>query len=129
LALPLLGFLVVRILLSRRDGVSGTVAFAAFVAPVAVAYAWIAPIVRETATHSPNAAVVRRTIARYADELTVHSIHRYALRPEVFARGGALAVAALVAIPLAVFASRRRWAALVIGGSLVVLGVELLPWI
>src|SRR6266487_404581 len=30
---------------------------------------------------------------------------------------------------LAVFAARRRWAAFVLGGSLAVLAVELLPWI
>jgi hypothetical protein len=51
------------------------------------------------------------------------------LRPEVFARGGAIAVAALAAVPLAVFAARRRWAAFVLGGSLVVLAVELIPWL
>jgi hypothetical protein len=129
LALPLLGFVVARILLARRDVVSAPLALASFGAPAAVAYAWIAPIVRETATHSPSPATTRHALARYADELTIHSIHRYALRPEVFARGGAVAVAALVTVPLAALAARRRWAALVIGGSLVVFAVELLPWI
>jgi hypothetical protein len=128
-ALPLLGFVVVRLLWTRHDLVSAPVAFAAFVAPAAVAYAWIAPIVGETATHSPTTQTARRTIARYADELTVHSVHTYALRPEVFARGGALAVAALVAVPLGVFAARRHWAALVVGGSLVVFAIELVPWV
>src|SRR5207247_3954470 len=62
-------------------------------------------------------------------ELGVDSLHSYAVRPEVFARGGAVAIAALVLVPLAVFAARRRWAAFVLGGSLAVLGVELVPWI
>jgi hypothetical protein len=56
-------------------------------------------------------------------------VHTYSLRPEVFARGGAIAVAALACIPLAAFAARRRWAAFVLGGSLVILGVELVPWL
>lgn len=129
LALPLLGFLLVRLVWARRDLVSAPLAFVAFVAPAAVAYAWIAPVVRETFTHAPSAGIAHRTLRRYADELTVHSLHRYALRPEVFARGGAVAVAALVAIPLAALASRRRWAALVVGGSLVVFAIELVPWI
>ena len=45
----------------------------------------------------------------------------YSLAPEVFGRSGAVAVAALVAIPLAAFASRSRWAAYVVGGSLPIL--------
>jgi hypothetical protein len=129
LMLPLLGFVAARLVLARRDVLSAPLAFGVFVAPAALAYAWIAPIVRETATHSPSTAVTTRLIARYADELTVHSVHRYALRPEMFARGGAIAVAALVCVPLAGLAARRRWAALVVGGALVVLAVELVPWV
>ena len=129
LALPLAGFVAARVLLARRDLGSGALAMAAFVAPAGAALAWIAPVVAESASYSPTAGETRRSLAHYADELTVHSIHRYALRPEVLARGGAIATAALVAVPLAVFAARRRWAAFVLGGSLVVLAVVLLPWI
>jgi hypothetical protein len=129
LMVPLLGFVAARLVLARRDMLSAPVALGIFVAPAAVAYAWIAPIVSETATHAPSTAVTARLIARYSDELRVHSVHRYALRPEMFARSGAIAVAALVCVPLAGLAARRRWAALVIGGSIVVLAVELVPWI
>jgi len=59
----------------------------------------------------------------------VGSLHHYALRPEVVSRGGAIAVAALVCVPLAAFAARQRWAALVLGGTLAVLGIELIPWV
>jgi hypothetical protein len=51
------------------------------------------------------------------------------LRPEVVSRGGAIAVAGLVLVPLAAFAARQRWAAFVLGGTLSVLGIELLPWV
>jgi hypothetical protein len=108
---------------------SGVIAFAAFLLLAGAALAWIARIVGETASHSPGAEELRRSLARYADEVHASSLHSYALRPEVFARGGAIAVAALVCVPLAVFAARRRWAAFVLGGSLIVLAVELVPWL
>src|SRR4029079_545653 len=44
-------------------------------------------------------------------------------------RTGAVAVAALLAVPLAGLATRRRWAAFVVGGSLAVFAVCLVPWI
>jgi hypothetical protein len=129
IALPLLGFVAVRVVLARRDVGSGLVALAALLVPVGGAVAWIAPLVGETASHSPGASERRRALIHYADEVRVYSPHTYALRPEVFARGGAIAVAALICIPLAGLALRRRWAAFVLGGSLVVLGIELVPWI
>jgi len=129
LLLPLAGFLVVRWLLTRKDVRSGLLAFGALVLPAALALAWIAPIVDETRSHSPGPAELRRSLAKYATELHVDSLHRYALRPEVVARGGAIAVASLLCIPLGLFASRRRWGAFVLGGSLVVLVLELTPWL
>lgn len=129
LALPLGGFLVARWLLARRDIRSGLLAYASLLIPAGIALAWIAPIVGQTASHSPKAGELRRSLARYSAELHVHSLHLYALRPEVLARGGAVAVAALVSIPLAVLATRRRWAAFVLGGSVAVLAVTLLPWV
>ena len=129
LALVLAGFLVARWLLARRDARSGALAYASLVVPAGVALAWIAPIVGETASHSPGTSELERSLAKYAAELHVHSLHSYALRPEIFARGGAVAVAALAVVPLAFFASKRRWAAFVLGGSLVILVLELVPWL
>jgi hypothetical protein len=51
------------------------------------------------------------------------------LRPEVVSRAGAVAVAGLVLVALAAFAARQRWAAYVLGGTLAVLAIELIPWI
>jgi hypothetical protein len=129
LALLLAGSLVARWLLARRDARSGVVAYASLLVPAGIALAWIAPIVGETASHSPGTAELERSLAKYSAELNVHSLHSYALRPELFARGGAVAVAALAVVPLAFFASRRRWAAFVLGGSLVILALELIPWL
>src|SRR5262249_58768281 len=85
--------------------------------------------VTEAASHSPGTSELERSLAKYAPEVRVHSLHSYTLRPEVFARGGAIAVAALAVIPFAFFATRRRWAAFVLGGSGIVLAIELVPWL
>src|SRR2546430_104135 len=41
----------------------------------------------------------------------------------------AIRVAGLVLVPLGAFAARQRWAAFVLGGTLAVLVIELLPWV
>jgi hypothetical protein len=51
----------------------------------------------------------------------------YSLAAEVFTRSGPVAIAALLLIPLAGFAARRRWSAYVVGGSLAVFAVMLVP--
>ena len=129
LALVLAGYLIARWILARRDVRAGLLAYGALVVPAGLALAWVAPIVGETASHSPGSGELERSLAKYALELRVHSLHSYALRPEIFARGGAVAVAALALVPLAFFAARRRWAAFVVGGSLVVLALELVPFL
>src|SRR5204862_2670013 len=129
LGILLLGFAVARVLLARTDLRSSALGLAALFVPVGAALAWLLPIIRETASHSPSAAELRRSLAKYASEVHVDSLHRYALRPEVVSRGGAVAVCALVVVPLAAFAARQRWAAFVIGGTLAILGIELLVWV
>ncbi len=121
LLVPLTGFAVVRVIWTRRDVVPLASGLAAVALPTALVLLWLRPIVEETAGHTPREEEVRRALERYARELDVESLERYSLVPEVFGRTGAVAVAALVAIPLAAFAARSRWAALVVGGSLPVL--------
>ena len=129
LGILLVGFAVARVLLARTDLRSSAEALAALFVPVGAALVWLLPIIRETASHSPSPAELRRSLLKYAAEVHVDSLHRYALRPEVVSRGGAVAVAALVVVPLAAFAARQRWAAFVIGGTLAILGIELLVWV
>jgi hypothetical protein len=126
LALPLAGFVAVRALLARTDLRSGAAALASLLVPAGLALAWLAPIVGETASHSPSTSELRRSLAKYGSELDVDSLHRYSLRPEVISRGGAVAVAGLIAVPLAALASRRRWSAFVLVSSVVLLGIALL---
>ncbi len=129
LGIPLVGFVVARYVLSRNDLRSSIAALAALFVPAGAALAWLLPLVRETRSHSPSNAELRRGLTKYADELDVDSLHHYALRPEVVSRAGAVAVAGLVLVPLAGFAARQRWAAFVLGGTLSVLAIELVPWI
>ena len=125
--LPFVGFLLVRLLWTRRDLRAGAAAFAALAVPAALFLVWLIPIVNETASVSPDADEVRRALGHYAGQLDVRSETSYSLRAEVFTRSGAVAVAAILLFPLAAFASRRRWAAYVAGGSLAVLAVMLIP--
>jgi hypothetical protein len=129
LGIPLLGFVVARFLLTRTDLRSSAVALAALFLPAGAALAWLLPLVRETASHSPSTMELRRALTKYGAELNVDSLHHYALRPEVVSRGGAIAVAGLALVPLAAFAARQRWAAYVLGGTLAVLTIELFPWV
>ena len=69
-----------------------------------------------------------RSLGHYHDQLVVHGTS-YHLAPEVFARNGAVAVAALILVPLAALAWGRRWSSFVLGGSLAVLAVMLVPFL
>jgi hypothetical protein len=129
LGIVLGGFAVVRVLLARTDARANVGALASLFVPVGAAIAWLFPIIRETASHSPSAGELERSLMKYADELRIDSLHRYALRPEVVSRSGAIAVAALVVVPLAALAARQRWAAFVLGGTLAILGIELIVWV
>ncbi len=125
----LAGFLVARALLVRRDAVPVAAALAAVLVPAAAVAAWLLPIVRETVAHDPGAVELRRSLAHYRGELDVFGLHRYRLKPELFGRAGAVAVAALVLLPLAAFARRRLWAAFVLGGMLAGFAVALVPFV
>ena len=125
--LPFVGFLVVRTLVVRHEVKRIAAALAALVVPAAAYLAWLTPVVRATASHAPGRDELARAFARYQGQLDVFSDERYRLAPEVFGRSGAVAVAALLSIPLAGLALRRRWAAYVLGGSLAVLAVTLVP--
>ncbi len=125
LLVPLTGFALVRLLWTRRDLVTLGGGLAAVGLPTAAVLFWLSPIVEDTAGHTPSEEETARALVRYSRELDVDSLDRYSLVPEVFGRSGAVAVAALIAIPLAALAARSRWAAFVVGGSLPVLALTL----
>jgi hypothetical protein len=128
LAIPLGGFVIARILLTRGSELrSDLLAFAVFGVPMALAFLWLAPIVSQTIPVTPGPAQLAQNLKHYRADLVVHSLSRYNLAPSRIDRNGAIAVAALLLAPLALLARRRRWAALVLGGTVAVLGIELWP--
>jgi hypothetical protein len=125
LALPFAGFALVRVLATRVDLRASAGALSSFGLPVVAVFAWLAPIVADTRSHNPDAVERARAVRNYATDLVVHSPTSYHLAPGLPARTGAIAVAALVLVPLAAFAARRRWSAFVLGGTVLVLALEL----
>jgi hypothetical protein len=129
-AIGLIGFLAVRALLDQRHDVKHIgAALAAIVVPAGLVVAWLLPIVRETASHSPSRVELNRAFAAYGNELDIFSRHSYRLAPELYGRAGSIAVASLLLLPLAVFAYRRMWAAFVLGSMLATFTVTLLPFV
>jgi hypothetical protein len=128
LAIPLGAFVLARTLLTRGDDFrSGILDFAVFGVPMALAFLWLAPTVSQTIPVSPRPAQLAQNLHHYQADLVVNSLSRYHLAPERIDRNGAVAVVALLLVPLALLARRRRWSALVLGGTVAVLGIELWP--
>ena len=125
--IPFAGFLAVRALWTRHDLRPGLAALSALVVPAALFMLWLVPLAADTVSVSPDEDEVLRAFEQYPGQLDVRSPSSYSLAPEVFTRSGPVAVAALLLIPLAAFAARRRWAAFVVGGSLAVLATMLIP--
>ena len=125
---PLVGYGVARALLARRELVPALTGLAALAVPTAAALAWLRPVVEATTVHNPSGEEVRRAFAQYPGQLS-GTLHRYHVAARLFTRSGAVPVAALLSVPLAVFASRRRWAAWVLGGSLAVFALTLVPFV
>jgi hypothetical protein len=125
--LPLAGYVAARALLARREILEGLAGLAAVVVPAGAVALWVRPIARETASVNPSADEVQRALQHYRGQLDVVSSGSYRLAPEVLGRSGAVAVAALLAVPLAGLAASRRWAAFVLGGFVVVLVLMLVP--
>ena len=128
-ALPLAGFLVARVLLAWRewrDAVRIAAALVAVLIPASLYALWLRPLVEDTVSHRPDDVERARGLEHYAGQIdVVDGLLR--LAPEQLSRPGAVAIAGLLAIPLAGLAAPRRWSAYVLGGSLAVVGVLLLP--
>lgn len=128
-AVPFAGFLVVRVMWTREDRRGGLLALGALVVPSTAFFVWLLPVVRDTASVSPDAAERLRAFRLYDGQLDVRSIDRFSVVPELFGRSGTVAVAALLLVPLAALAARRRWAAFVVGGGLAIAALTLLPFL
>jgi hypothetical protein len=125
LLIPLAGYAAVRAV-EWRDW---SPALVAAVVPTALALLWLKPIVDETVSHDPGAAERLRALQHYGSSIVVGSDRHYRLAAEMFGRSGVVAVAALLLLPLAGLAIRRRWAAFALGGALLVLVIMEVPWL
>lgn len=121
--IPLGAYAVLRVLEWRRS----LVTLVAAVVPSVAALLWLKPLADESLGHNPSPKALASGLQKYALELQVWSLHRFRLEPALVSRTGAVAIAALVLVPLAGFAVRRRWAAYVLGGTLVLLALLLVP--
>jgi len=129
-ALPLAGFLLARLALAPhrwREALRIAATLPAVLLPAGLYALWLRPIVDKTVSHDPNAAERARGVIHYAGQIDVVG-GSFRLSPDLISRGGAVTVAGLLAIPLAGLAGGRRWAAYVLGASLAILPVVLLPF-
>ncbi|HLX31779.1 MAG TPA: hypothetical protein VKR79_03305 [Gaiellaceae bacterium] len=130
LAIPLAAFVVARVLLARGGDLRrGIEALSSFGIPMLLAFAWLKPVVDQTVSLAPTARELARSLRHYHADLVVHSATSYNLAPARIDRTGSLAIAALVLTPLALAGRRSRWAALVLGGTVSVLALELWPFV
>ena len=128
-ALLLGGFLLARLVVVRAiDPLvkRAALALAAVTVPFVLYLAWLYPVVADDPSTRPTAARRAFEIQHYGNAFDFFG-DSFRFAPEAIARGGPVVVAGLLAIPLAGFAARRRWAQLVLGGSLFGLAVLLVP--
>jgi hypothetical protein len=125
---PLVGFAIVRAVLVRRELAPALSGIAALAVPTGIALAWLRPVVEATTIHNPSGQEVRRAFAQYPDQLAGNFDH-YHVTEQLFTRSGAVAVAGLLCVPLTCFAIARRWAAWVLGGSLAIFALTLVPFV
>jgi hypothetical protein len=123
LALPLVAYAVVRYPEWRRSLVALVVGFL----PAALAVLWLRPILDETISTKLTGTAIAGSVAHYCCEIVYVSPHHFRLAASIFSRTGAVAIAALALVPVAGFAARKRWGAFVLGGSLAILALTLVP--
>jgi hypothetical protein len=128
IAIPLIAYVGVRVLFTRgRDLRRGIVALVALGLPMGLAYLWLRPVVEQSVALHLGSTGLKASLKHYQPDLVIHSLTRYNLAPARVDRLGPVPIAALALTPLAFFARRRRWSALVLGGTVLILGLDLWP--
>jgi hypothetical protein len=92
-----------------------------------LAYLWLRPVVEQSVALHLGTTGLKASLKHYRPDLVIHSLTRYNLAPNRVDRLGAVPIAALVVTPLAFFARRKRWSALVLGATVVILVLDLSP--
>jgi hypothetical protein len=125
----LLVSLVAATALRPREWREWGLALAAAIVPTALVVLWLKPVADETLSRNPKGSTLLTSLHQYASELVVTNDHHYRLAASVPGRAGALAVAALLAVPVAGLAARQRWAAFAVGGTVLMLALMEVPWL
>jgi hypothetical protein len=97
--------------------------------PSGLVVLWLKPIVDQTISHNPGEGELMRGIVQYKEQLVIHGPRDFRVSPDVFGRSGAIAVAALILLPVIAFAIPRRWAFFALGGTLIILLLGSVPWL
>jgi hypothetical protein len=127
--LLLLGFVLARLVLVRGWEpllIRATISLGAVTAPLVLFLVAFYPVIRSSSSVTPSTSLRDHELAEYGSLVTKLGPW-FGMSPEAVARAGPVVVAGLLAIPLAALAARRLWAAVVLGGSLAVLIVLLVP--
>src|SRR5262249_51624869 len=120
------GFLAARAVIATRDLKELGGSLVALAAPALGVALWLRPLVRESARPVHG---LQHGIERYPGQIEVLGRSSFRLAPELIDRRGAIAVAALALVPLAGLARRSRWAAFVLGGTVILLALSLWPFL
>ena len=130
LLVPVGGWAVARLILEPGHWARLALVVGALAVPSAAVLGALYPVAHNSASlKAESRCGAEHGVLRYRDQLDVRSCSSYSMRPEVVGRGGAIAVVALLFVPLAAVARRRQWSAFVLGGSLAVLALVLLPFV
>src|SRR5207237_8740281 len=121
--IPLAAYAVVRL----GEWAASATALLAGAVPTGLVLLWIRPLVDETRSHNPSDQALASGLVHYERDLQIWSTHHFRVMPALVGRGGAVVVAALVLVPLAAFAARRRWGAFALGGTVSILALMLVP--
>lgn len=128
-ALVIGGFLLARVVLVRGWEpllTRATLVLGAIVIPFGLFLVLIFPVVRNTNAFTPPTDRRAHELGHFKSAFATFG-DWFSMSPDAIAREGVVVAAGLLAVPLAGFAARRLWAALVLGGSLAVLTVLLVP--
>jgi hypothetical protein len=127
--LLLLGFVLARLVLVRAWEpllMRATVSLGAVTAPFVLFLVAFYPVISGSSSVTPSTSLREHELAEWGS-LVTNLGPWFGMSPEAVARAGPVVVAGLIAIPFAALASRRLWAAFVLGGSVSVLIVVLMP--
>lgn len=122
------GFVVARALVLRGWEpllTRASLALGGIVVPLGLVGLLLLPAVRESRAAMPSETFHGRALETYGSFTRLGDW--FGFPPAGVTREGLVVIAGLLAVPLAGFAARRLWAALVLGGTLAVLAVLLAP--